>query len=264
MCLLIMVYPSFGGDMQKIMFFPQILPTYGGMGECAYIWYNDSVVPVTLYFEKKLDRMMYDRLIYNIQIAPYLICKNNKDIAPPCLYFKGYISKDNDKSWNRCTLIIRKWLITSPFYVMDSELDIIVDYSLTKQKNELTQSDFYDLDSNETRLYYNIKEKINFNKIKSRYELVERKNDVYIFPVVGIDVNSQQVDLLTNHYPLKYLKCPVIFKDKKMKQCFFSTENEKATKIDKQIGEGPLFFLRGIYNQNSNCFHAIDVITELK
>lgn len=260
-----MVYPSFGRDIPKMTYYPLLLPSYGGEGECAYIWCNNDITPVTLRFENKIDRMMFDRLTLNILIAPHLLCENTGKAVPPCLYFKGYLSKDNDEKWKRLILIIDRWLIVSPFYMLDSELEILVDYSQTKQKKELLLSDFYDFNSEETLAFYDIEEKVDFNIIKSRYELIKKQNDLSTFPVVGIDVNSRQIEILTNACrPLCYLKCSVVFKNKEIQKAFFTIENKNTIDASKQNGEGPAFFIRGRYCQENNTFYTVEVITELK
>lgn len=224
------------------------------------IWLGEEVRPIKMEFISSEVQKNFDDLLYEIGGTPTAMNQSGKMKAAPCLYAIGTLAQPKSKQpfenkqneRNNPTLRIRYWFVVVPYLL---------------SKNPLVEGQDLEVDIKQ-HLYLPQIDACGGIFLKSckqhEYSLttadVEPPNDYHqligLYPVVEMELESEEVVVLLSGVCIQHLHCKVQFKDKEEAVRFFQKGNQQKINDAKRMGEPPAFYLVGRYDMKEKKFIA--------
>lgn len=222
------------------------------------IWLGGGVHHIKMEFISSELQKSFDDLWYEVGATPTAMNQSEKMKAAPCLYAIGTLTppksqqpaENKQSEENYLTLRIRHWFVVVPYLLSKNPLvegqDLEVDI-----KQHLPQKDAGGG---------------GFLKSSKQHEYslttadVEPLNDYHqligLYPVIEMELESEEVVVLLSGVCIPHLHCKVQFKDKEEAVRFFQKDNQQKINDAKRMGEPPTFYLVGRYDMKEKKFIA--------
>lgn len=227
----------------------------GGWGPRAWVWCGDAVRCVSVVFADPRDEMNYRALSFRVKNQAQDPNFAEQYVAPPAVCFSGHFEAGTD-AWNRPLLRVSNWFVMPPFFRLNAEMDVVVDYAESEKRMQLDASDF---DSRPGRTLHGVS--------LQKYVKSSGQREAFTYPVADADPQRRTVTLLTHRSseaasgqglePVCFTAAAV-FADAAQAEHFFSPENVERVKRARAEGCGAALMLTGIYRPADGRIQALD------
>lgn len=227
----------------------------GGWGPRAWVWCGDELRCVSVVFADPRDEMNYRALSFRVKDQAQDPSFAEQYFAPPVVCFSGHFEAGTD-AWNRPLLRVSNWFVMPPFFRLNAEMEVVVDYAESEKRMQLDASDF---DGRPGRALHGVSLR--------KYVKNSGQREAFTYPVADADPQKRTVTLLTHGSaeaasgqglePVCF-SAAVVFADAAQAERFFSPENVERVKRARAEGCGAALMLTGIYRPADGRIQALD------
>ncbi len=227
----------------------------GGEGPRAWVWCGDALRCVSVSFADPRDEMAYRELSFRVKWQAQDPDFADQYTAPPVVCFCGHFETGAD-AWNRPLLRVSNWFVMPPFFRLNAEEEVAIDYAESEKRMHLDASDFDRMGLDQELRGVSLQ----------KYVKSSGADAAFTYPVVDADPSAQTVTLLTHRSTESTsgeglepvcLTERLEFADKAQGERFFSEWNVRRVKCARSTNGGVALMLTGIRDPKAGSMRGL-------
>lgn len=226
--------------------YPLVTGINGWQGDRNTTWLGDKLVDICIKFHDDEQAKTFHDLFFQVGATPSALNNKENFNAAPCLYALGTLASAQ-KPGEPAELRITRWVIATPYLCNKSEamvdwVPLEVEIKPHAISGELPAAAYQ-------KHEYNIAE-------YSPTEQADYHAHTGMYPVIGVDIATQNATMILAQTRAQTFSCPVQFKSKEQAELFFTPAHKSDTEQARREGAPPTLYLLGRYDQKRHVFIA--------